>query len=96
MNSLLGGLGIDGKFIVLGASDEPLQVSAFMLIGGRRSVMGWPSGTSKDSQDTLEFSVLSGVRAQTEVFPLERAAEAYDRMMSGKARFRVVLQMKGT
>jgi D-arabinose 1-dehydrogenase-like Zn-dependent alcohol dehydrogenase len=62
-----------------------------MLISGRRSIAGWPSGTAADSQDTLEFSALAGVRSMNEVFPLERAAEAYDRMMSGKARFRVVL-----
>ena len=61
------------------------------MLLGRRSIMGWPSGTSIDSQDTLSFSVLSGVRSMNETFPLERAAEAFDRMMSGKARFRAVL-----
>jgi D-arabinose 1-dehydrogenase-like Zn-dependent alcohol dehydrogenase len=86
----LGGLGIDGKMIIVGAAD-PLQVSPLQLIGGRRSIVGWPSGRSIDSQDTLHFSALTGVRSMNEVFPLERAAEAYDRMMSGKARFRVVL-----
>jgi len=91
MSAALGGLGINGKLIVLGAPHESLEVSAFMLIGGRRSVAGWYSGTSIDSQDTLSFSTLSGVRAMTEVYPLERAAEAYELMMSGKARFRVVL-----
>jgi D-arabinose 1-dehydrogenase-like Zn-dependent alcohol dehydrogenase len=91
MSALVGGLGVNGKLIVLGAPAEPLEVHPFALIGGRRSIVGWPSGTSIDSQDTLAFSVLSGVRAWTEVFPLERAAEAYERMMSGKARFRVVL-----
>jgi D-arabinose 1-dehydrogenase-like Zn-dependent alcohol dehydrogenase len=91
MTAALGGLGINGKFIVLGASPEPLEVSPLMLISGRRSIAGWPSGTAADSQDTLEFSALAGVRSMNEVFPLERAAEAYDRMMSGKARFRVVL-----
>jgi D-arabinose 1-dehydrogenase-like Zn-dependent alcohol dehydrogenase len=91
MSSALGGLGVNGKLIVLGAADEPLEVPALLLITGRRSVMGWYSGTSIDSQDTLSFSVLTGVRAMTEVFPLERVAEAYERMMSGKARFRVVL-----
>ena len=58
---------------------------------GRRSIVGWPAGSSIDSQDTLSFSVLTGVRAMTEVFPLERAAEGYERMMSGKVRFRAVL-----
>jgi D-arabinose 1-dehydrogenase-like Zn-dependent alcohol dehydrogenase len=91
MSATLGGLGINGKLIVLGAPHEPLEVPALLLIGGRRSVAGWYSGTSIDSQDTLSFSRLSGVRAMTEVYPLERAAEAYERMMSGNARFRVVL-----
>jgi D-arabinose 1-dehydrogenase-like Zn-dependent alcohol dehydrogenase len=91
MSAVLGGLGVNGKMIVVGAADEPLQVPAHLLIGGRRSVMGWPSGTAVDSQDTLSFSALTGVRSRNEVFPLERATEAYERMMSGKARFRVVL-----
>jgi len=93
MNAALGGLGIDGRLVVLGAADEPLQVPALLLIGGRRSVGGWPSGTSMDSQDTLGFCMLTGVRPMTEVYPLERAAEGYERMMSGKAQFRVVLTM---
>jgi D-arabinose 1-dehydrogenase-like Zn-dependent alcohol dehydrogenase len=93
MSTVMGGLGVDGKFIVLGAAAEPLAVPAGLLISGRRSIMGWPSGRSIDSQDTLAFSLLTGVRAMTEVFPLERAAEAYDRMISGQARFRVVLTM---
>jgi D-arabinose 1-dehydrogenase-like Zn-dependent alcohol dehydrogenase len=92
MNAALGGLGINGKLIVLGAPHEPLEVPAFLLISGRRSVAGWYSGTSIDSQDALSFSRLSDVRAMIEVYPLERAAEAYERMMSGKARFRVVLK----
>ncbi|MEK6405759.1 MAG: alcohol dehydrogenase [Acidobacteriota bacterium] len=91
MSAALGGLGINGKLLVLGAPHEPLEVPAGPLLGGRRSVAGWYSGTSIDSQDTLSFSTLTGVRAMTEVYPLERAAEAYERMMSGKARFRVVL-----
>jgi D-arabinose 1-dehydrogenase-like Zn-dependent alcohol dehydrogenase len=90
MSAVLGGLAIDGKMIIVGAAD-PLEVSPLLLIRGRRSVMGWPSGTSIDSQDTMRFSALTGVRSMNEVFPLERAAEAYERMMSGKARFRVVL-----
>ena len=91
MASVLGGLGVNGRLLVLGAPHEPPAVPAGLLIGGRRSVAGWYSGTSIDSQDTLSFSNLSGVRAMTEVYPLERAAEAYERMMSGGARFRVVL-----
>lgn len=91
MNAAVGGLGIDGKFVVLGAAAEPLEIPALLLIGGRRSIMGWPSGRSIDSQDTMAFSAHTGVRPMTEAFPLERAAEAYERMMSNEARFRVVL-----
>jgi D-arabinose 1-dehydrogenase-like Zn-dependent alcohol dehydrogenase len=91
ISKTMGGLGIDGKMIVVGAAHEPIEVSAFMLIGGRRSIHGWPSGTSSDSEDTLKFSALSNIRPMIETMPLERAAEAYDRMMSGAARFRMVL-----
>ena len=91
MAAVVGGLGVNGKLVIVGASSEPLEVPVLPLIFGRRSIVGWPSGTSIDSQDTLAFSVLTGVRPMTEVFPLERAAEGYERMMSGKARFRVVL-----
>jgi D-arabinose 1-dehydrogenase-like Zn-dependent alcohol dehydrogenase len=91
MSAVLGGLGVKGRLIILGAADAPLEVPGLFLITGRRSVMGWYSGTSIDSQDTLRFSVLTGVRSMIEVFPLERVTEAYERMMSGKARFRVVL-----
>jgi D-arabinose 1-dehydrogenase-like Zn-dependent alcohol dehydrogenase len=91
MSATLGGLGVNGKLVVLGAAVEPLQVPGIPLILGRRSILGWPSGCSIDSQDTLTFSKLTGVRAMTEVFPLERAAEAYEHMMSGRARFRAVL-----
>jgi D-arabinose 1-dehydrogenase-like Zn-dependent alcohol dehydrogenase len=91
MNAVLGGLGVDGKLIVVGAAPDPLEVPAGLLIGGRRGVMGWPSGTSIDSQDTMTFCALTGIRSMNEVFALERAAEGYDRMMSGNARFRVVL-----
>jgi D-arabinose 1-dehydrogenase-like Zn-dependent alcohol dehydrogenase len=91
MSAVLGGLAVNGKLIIVGAADEPLEVNGNLMFGGRRSIMGWPSGNSIDSQDTLSFSMLTGVRAMTEVFPLERAAEAYEHMMSGKARFRAVL-----
>ena len=91
MSATLGGLGVNGKLIILGAAAEPLQVPGIPLLLGRRSIVGWPSGSSIDSQDTLAFSKLTGVRAMNEVFPLERAAEAYEHMMSGKARFRAVL-----
>lgn len=90
LSAVLGGLGVNGKMIIVGAAD-PLEVPPLLLIGGRRSVMGWPSGRSIDSQDTLRFSALTSVRSMNEVFPLERAAGAYEHMMSGKARFRVVL-----
>ena len=91
MSQILGGLAVNGKIVIIGASDEPIEVPPPLFILGRRSLIGWPAGTSIDSQDTLSFSVLSGVRSMNEVFPLERAAEAYDLMMSGKARFRCVL-----
>jgi D-arabinose 1-dehydrogenase-like Zn-dependent alcohol dehydrogenase len=91
MSATLGGLGVNGKFVIVGAAAEPLKVPGIPLLLGRRSIMGWPSGSSIDSQDTLEFSALTGVRSMNEIFPLERAAEAYAHMMSGKARFRAVL-----
>ncbi len=91
MSAVIGGLGIDGKLLVVGASGEPIEVSPLMLIGARRSIAGWPSGTASDSEDTLQFSVLSNVRPMIETFPLAKAKEAYQHMMSGKARFRVVL-----
>jgi D-arabinose 1-dehydrogenase-like Zn-dependent alcohol dehydrogenase len=91
MTDIIGGLSVNGKLIIIGASDEPIQALPSLLILGRKSLIGWPAGTSIDSQDTLLFSVLSGVRSMNEIFPLERAAEAYDHMMSGKAKFRCVL-----
>ncbi len=90
MNSVQGGLAATGALIVIGAVDR-LAVDALNLIFGSRSIRGWYAGTSIDSQDTLAFSALSGVRSMNEIFPLERAAEAYERMISGGARFRVVL-----
>jgi alcohol dehydrogenase/propanol-preferring alcohol dehydrogenase len=91
MAACIGGLGVDGKLVVLGAPRDPIPVPAGLLIGGRRSIAGWPSGRSIDSEDTLAFAARTGVRSMNETFPLDRAAEAYDRMMSGAARFRVVL-----
>lgn len=91
MSAAIGGLGVNGKLIVVGAAPEPLEVSPLLLIGGRRSIQGWPSGTSSDSEDTMAFSALSGIRPMIETMPLERAAEAYERMMSGAARFRMVV-----
>src|SRR5262249_25760952 len=90
MSAVQGGLGPNGTLLVIGAA-ESLTVSPLLLITGQRSIKGWYSGTAIDSQDTLAFSVLSGVRSMNEVYPLDRVSEAYDRMMSGKARFRVVL-----
>jgi D-arabinose 1-dehydrogenase-like Zn-dependent alcohol dehydrogenase len=95
MSAVLGGLSVNGKLIIVGASDEMIQVPPSLVISGRRSIMGWASGTSIDSQDTLSFSVLSGIRSINEVFPLEHAAEAYESMMSGKVRFRAVLTTTG-
>jgi D-arabinose 1-dehydrogenase-like Zn-dependent alcohol dehydrogenase len=91
MSEAVGGLGVDGKLLVVGASGDPIEVPPLALIPGRRSIAGWPSGTAMDSEDTLGFSVLTHIRPLIETYPLERAAEAFDRMMSGKARFRVVL-----
>lgn len=95
MSAVVGGLGVNGKLIVIGAAEDPLEVNGLLLIMGRRSIVGWPAGTSIDSQDTLSFSVLTGVRPMSEVFPLERAVEAYEHMMSGKVRFRAVLTTEG-
>jgi D-arabinose 1-dehydrogenase-like Zn-dependent alcohol dehydrogenase len=91
MGAAAGGLGVNGKMIVVGASPEPIEISPLLLIGGRRSIQGWPSGTSSDSEDTMAFSALAGIRPMIETMPLERAADAYDRMMSGAARFRMVI-----
>jgi D-arabinose 1-dehydrogenase-like Zn-dependent alcohol dehydrogenase len=91
MSATIGGLGVDGKLIVVGASMEPIEVPPLALIQQRRGIQGWPSGTSIDSEDTMEFSAIAGIRPMIETMPLERAAEAYERMMSGAARFRMVL-----
>jgi D-arabinose 1-dehydrogenase-like Zn-dependent alcohol dehydrogenase len=90
MSSVQGGLAVNGTMLVIGAASS-MQVSPMFLLSGCRSIKGWYSGTSIDSQDTLGFSARTGVRSMNETFPLERVAEAYDRMMSGQARFRVVL-----
>jgi alcohol dehydrogenase/propanol-preferring alcohol dehydrogenase len=91
MTAAIGGLGVDGKLLVVGAPHDHLQIAAGLLIGARRSIAGWPSGRSIDSEDTLAFAARTGVRSRNELFPLDRAAQAYERMMSGEARFRVVL-----
>jgi D-arabinose 1-dehydrogenase-like Zn-dependent alcohol dehydrogenase len=87
----VNGLGPNGKLIVVGVPEKPFELNVLPLIMGNRSVAGWASGTGMDSEDTLNFSALSGIRPMVETYPLDHAAEAFDRMMSGKARFRVVL-----
>jgi D-arabinose 1-dehydrogenase-like Zn-dependent alcohol dehydrogenase len=91
VNDVLGGLAQNGRMVLAGNPDQPIEVPGRLLIGGRRSISGWPSGAPGDSQDTLAFCALNAVRPMVEVYPLEQAAQAYERMMSGKARFRVVL-----
>ena len=91
MAATMGGLSLDGRLIVLGADFTPMQLSTVSLIGKRSGLCGWPSGSSMDSEDTMKFSAMTGVRPMTETFPLEKAQDAYDRMMSNKARFRVVI-----
>jgi D-arabinose 1-dehydrogenase-like Zn-dependent alcohol dehydrogenase len=90
MAAVMGGLAVSGTLLIVGAADA-MEVSPLALLLGRRSVKGWNSGTSIDSQDTLAFSKRTGVRPMIETYPLDRVAEAYDRMISGKARFRAVL-----
>ena len=90
-SAALGGLAPDGKLVVLGVSQEPIEVPSGLIIGGRLAVQGWPSGTSMDSQETLAFAAHAGVRPMIETTPLDRAAEGYARMLGGAARFRVVL-----
>jgi D-arabinose 1-dehydrogenase-like Zn-dependent alcohol dehydrogenase len=94
MTATIDGLAHDGRLIVVGADPAPVKVSPLQVIGGRKGVVGWPSGTAMDSEDTLRFSAMTGVRPMIERYPLERAPEAFERMMSGEARFRVVLEMK--
>jgi D-arabinose 1-dehydrogenase-like Zn-dependent alcohol dehydrogenase len=93
ISALFEGLAPNGKLMVVGADAQSLTVTPLQLIRGSKSIRGWASGTARDSQDTLEFSALSGVRPMIERYPLEKAAEAYEQMISGKARFRVVLTM---
>ncbi|MHB8410636.1 MAG: alcohol dehydrogenase [Candidatus Acidiferrales bacterium] len=93
MSSLVDGLGTNGKMVVVGATMEPIEVSPIQLIGARKSIQGWPSGIPTDTEDTLRFAELTGVRPMIEKFPLSKVNEAYARMTSGKAEFRVVLTM---
>jgi D-arabinose 1-dehydrogenase-like Zn-dependent alcohol dehydrogenase len=93
MSELIDGLAPNGKLIVIGVASDPIEVTPVQLITGSRALQGWASGTTADEEDTVQFAELSGVRPMTETYPLEKAAEAYARMMSGKAQFRVVLTM---
>ena len=93
MSELIDGLGPNGKFIVVGAAPDPIEVTPMQLISRSRTIQGWYSGTPTDSEDTLRFAELTGVRPMIETYPLEKAGEAYARMLSGKAQFRVVLTM---
>jgi len=91
MSELVDGLGPNGKLMVIGATFDPIEVTPIQLISESRTIQGWAAGTPADSEDTLRFAELSGVRPMIETYPLEKAEEAYARMMSGKAQFRVVL-----
>ena len=93
MSELIDGLGPNGELMVVGATSDAIEVTPIQLINGSKTIQGWASGTPADSEDTLRFAELSGVRPMIETYPLEKAAEAYARMMSGKAEFRVVLTM---
>jgi len=93
MSELINGLGPNGELIVVGAAFDPIEVTPLQLISGSKTIRGSASGTPADSEDTLRFAELSGVRPMIETYPLEKAAEAYARMLSGKAEFRVVLTM---
>ncbi len=93
MSELFDGLGPNGKLMVIGVAFEPLEVTPVQLVNGSRTIQGWATGTSADEEDTLRFAELTGVRPMIETYPLEKAAEGYARMMSGKAQFRVVLTM---
>src|SRR5260370_13199623 len=81
---LIDGLGLGGKLVIVGASPEPFAVSTLQLLFARKSILGWPSGTSKDSEDTLKFAALNGVRPMIEVFPLDRAPHAFRRIITAK------------
>ena len=93
MSDLVDGLGPNGTLVVIGVDFAPMEITPLQLIGANRSIRGWATGTPADTEDALQFAELSGVRPMVETYPLERAGEAYARMMSGAARFRVVLTM---
>lgn len=93
ISSVIDGLGRNGQLMVVAATNDPIEVSPFQLIMGRKSISGWPSGDARDSEETLNFSALTDITPKIETFPLEKANEAYDRMINNEARFRVVLEM---
>jgi D-arabinose 1-dehydrogenase-like Zn-dependent alcohol dehydrogenase len=93
MSSLVAGLPANGTFVVVGAAPDPIEVSTTLLILGKRTIKGWSAGTPTDSEDTLRFAEMTGIRPMIEKYPLEKAAEAYGRMLSGDAHYRVVLTM---
>ncbi len=95
MSALVGGLSLGGTLMVIAATADPIEVPTVLLLHNRAIIQGFTSGTAIDSEDTLAFSSLAGVRPMIETFPLERAAEAYDRMMANRVRFRAVLTMAG-
>lgn len=93
ITSIVDGLGIDGKLLMVAATGEPIEISPMQLLMGRKSAAGWPSGTAIDSEDTLKFSAMTGTKPMIEEYSLDNVAEAFEQMMNNKARFRVVLKM---
>ena len=93
IQDMIEGLAVGGQLLIVAAVPEPFSVAPLALILTRRSIQGWPSGHAKDSEETLEFCARSGVRPMVKTFPLERVAEAYDLMLTGRVRFRSVLTM---
>lgn len=93
ITSVINGLGRNGQLMVVAALNDPIEVTPFQLIQGRKSISGWPSGDAKDSEETLNFSAMENITPEVEIFPLEEANKAYDRMINNEARFRVVLEM---
>ena len=93
MSALIGGLAVNGTLLVVGASEDPIEVLPMQLLFGRRRIQGWLAGIPTDAEDTLRFAAMTGVHPMIETYPLAQAAEGYARMMSGKAEFRVVLTM---
>ena len=93
MSELIDGLGPNGKLMVVGAAADPIEVTPIQLIFGSRTIQGWNTGIPTDGEDTLRFAELTGVRPMVETYPLEKVADAYARMLSGHAQFRVVLTM---